>query len=446
MTGVDVLIVAALPVEYAAARAVGSALAAADNALWREHDGDGPDPYEAIEIKNSAGVALSVALARPTRMGGRSTAATVTALAARLNPQCLAMCGVCAGNPDLVGLGDVVVAELAYEYDEGKRTKTEFLGDHRQVALDDRWVRVAQDFSPIELGSFGQATREEAKLWFLERLRAGDEPRAHPARPRYFPPQTWRMWTAEMQTDGLIVRSDQGWELTAEGKAFIERKLYDDVDGPDRLPFAVTVAPMASGTAVFEDGLTWELLAQMGVRTVAALEMEAATVATVALHLQIPHWLVAKGVMDHADPSKDDRYKTFAAMASAEVLYALLTRLLPVARSHSDIARLRRVTDANVAMRASSLTISAPEGPIKLDGNTSPVLASSNGNIAVTSAAGTGKTTVLHGLAATAMKRGTDVVVLRSTDLAAPVDQDVVAHDPFDVGNAQCGEGGGGAA
>jgi hypothetical protein len=126
----------------------------------------------------------------------------------------------------------------------------------------------------------------------------------------------------------LIERSGRGWALTDEGRRFIEQRLYDDVDGPDTLPFAVKVAPMASGSAVVKDGLTWAQLSHMGVRMVAALEMEAATVATVARQQQIPHWLVVKGVMDHADPRKDDRYKRFAARTSAEVLYALLTRLI----------------------------------------------------------------------------------------------------------------------
>jgi nucleoside phosphorylase len=328
MARVDVLVVAALPEEYDAARAVGSAYAARDRTGWQKHDRDGSAPYESIEITSAAGPALSVALARPTRMGGRSIGPITTALTERLNPQCLAMCGVCAGNPILVALGDVVVAELVYEYDEGERTGTDFLGDHRQFLTDERWVRAAQEFSPVELPSYGQTTREEAACWFLERLLAGDEPRDHPARARYLPGGSWRTWPAGMQAEGLIVRSGQGWALTDHGRSFIERRLYDDVVGPDRLPFEVKVAPMASGNVVVKDAATWARLSQMGVRTVAALEMEAATVATVARQQQIPHWLVVKGVMDHANPRKDDRYRTFTARASAEVLYALLTRLL----------------------------------------------------------------------------------------------------------------------
>ncbi len=115
--------------------------------------------------------------------------------------------------------------------------------------------------------------------------------------------------------------------MTELGRSFISRAIYDDADGPDRLPFGLVVGPMATGNAVVQDGTTWARLGGMGVRTITGLEMEAATIATIAETQQIPFWLVAKGVMDHADPNKRDHYKNFAAKASAEVLYALLRKL-----------------------------------------------------------------------------------------------------------------------
>jgi hypothetical protein len=77
---------------------------------------------------------------------------------------------------------------------------------------------------------------------------------------------------------------------------------------------------------VIADPDVWGRLKAMGMRNVTAVEMEAATIATVA-HDRGLAWLVAKGVMDHADARNDDRYKRFAARASAQVLFALLERL-----------------------------------------------------------------------------------------------------------------------
>lgn len=94
-----------------------------------------------------------------------------------------------------------------------------------------------------------------------------------------------------------------------------------------RLPLRVLVAPMASGSAVISDPSQWGELKAMGVRKIAAIEMEAATIATIAQARGLP-WIVAKGVMDHADTKKDDRYKQFDARASAQVMFALLAQLM----------------------------------------------------------------------------------------------------------------------
>jgi nucleoside phosphorylase len=320
----DVLIITALREEFDAAK----------EAIphWDERDPGGSAPYLWGEYAGR----WSVALARPTAMSGRSAAPITTTLADRLRPSCLAMAGVCAGNPSTTALGDVVVAEIVYEWDEGKHSPDGFEGDHRPMALDPRWVRAAQDFQPAGLPSHGVASDEDAKRWLLERLLLGQDARRHPARDRYFPPGTWLPRLERWTDDGLIARGDNGGvTLTGDGDRMIRRHLYDDVGGPERLPFGVLVAPMASGSAVISDSTIWPALARMGMRNIAAVEMEAATIATVAREREIPRWLVAKGVMDHADAVKDDRYKRFAARASAEVLFALLDDLVPSLRRAS---------------------------------------------------------------------------------------------------------------
>jgi nucleoside phosphorylase len=328
----DVLLITALRVELEAAKDAARVRSPGRPgvARWEERDAGGSAPYWWGEYISGGGRRWSVALARPTAMSGRSTAPIATNLVDRLRPSCLAMCGVCAGNPASTALGDVVVAEVAFEWDEGRHTPSGFEGDLRQFPLDPRWVRVAQDFDPAVLASHGTASPDEAMLWLLERLHRNQDPRNHPARDSYFPPGTWRPRLERWEADGLIIRDRAGAViLTDNGTRIVRRRLYDDVDGPQRLPFRLLVAPMASGSAVVTDTSIWSLLTRMGTRKVGAVEMEAATIATVAREREVPRWLVVKGVMDHADIGKDDRYKLFAARASAEVLYALLDRLLP---------------------------------------------------------------------------------------------------------------------
>jgi nucleoside phosphorylase len=323
-----VLIITVLPMELDAAKAAGAALVpgAAGVARWEQRSAGEMAPYLLGEFVGSGDVALSVALARSAHMGGRKVSPVTSRLVGELQPRCLAMSGVCAGNPARAALGDVVVPSLVYAFDEGKLTPTGFKGSHRQIPVDDRIIRAAQDLSAAELPSFRAATEEQAKLWFLEQLLAGREPRNHPARDRYFSREKWRTVPPTYEREGLITRQGARWALTDAGRAHIEVALYDDVDGPDTLPFEVVVGPIATGNVVMERPEIWDELADMGVRDITGLEMEAAAIATVAQTEQVPFVLVAKGVMDHA-ANKDDRYKRFAAKASAEVLFALLAQI-----------------------------------------------------------------------------------------------------------------------
>jgi nucleoside phosphorylase len=331
MNQVDVLVVTALAEEYQAARTAANGVT-----KWAEHDQDGFTPYLTGAYRTLTGASLTVALARPTRMGARSTSPISTTLTDRLKPTCLAMCGVCAGNPDDTAAGDVVVAARAYAYDEGSQLGLSFHGDHEQYPQDERWLRAAQDFDPSSLPSYGVATEREATIWLLECLHRGQDARKHPARRRYFPRGTWQPRLQKLEADRLIAWGANGWALTDAGTSMIRRILDADVDGPDRLPFAVLAGPMASGSAVIRDPDIWDRLKRMGNRRIIALEMEAATIATIAHGRQVPHWLVVKGVMDRADFDKDDRFKHFAARASAEVLFDLLGRLLSAT---SDVRR-----------------------------------------------------------------------------------------------------------
>jgi nucleoside phosphorylase len=363
MSSVDVLIIAALKDEFEAARNAANGVGAGN---WRERDTGGLTPYLTGEYVSPAGSRITVALARPTGMGGRRTGPLATTLTNQLQPTCLAMCGVCAGNPDDTAPGDVIVAAPAYEYDEGKLSGGKLRGAHEQYPLNDRWLRAAQDFDPAGLPSYGEASEAEATIWFLERLYRSQDAREHPARSRYFPKGTWSQRLDRMETDGLIVRYDGGWALTGAGAAKIERLLDDDVDGPDRLPFAVEPGPIASGSAVVEDPKIWTKLKNLGMRKIRGLEMEAATVATVAHEREVPHWLVVKGVMDNANFDKDDRFKVFASRASAEVLFALLGRVLPTRSAVSERSAGPGLPAAAPTPSAATVATVVP-GPVKLE-------------------------------------------------------------------------------
>ena len=171
------------------------------------------------------------------------------------------------------------------------------------------------------------ASSDEADIWLLERLNDQEDPRSQAAFERYFPePTAWRATRERLAAEGYVALSKTGHpRIRALGKQYITTRMYDNQSSPARLPFNVVPGPMASGNYVVKDGLTWDMLSVQGQRKAAGLEMEAAAISRAAHVYRIPDWVVVKGVMDYADPRKDDRYKSFAARASAETLLVFLS-------------------------------------------------------------------------------------------------------------------------
>lgn len=86
---------------------------------------------------------------------------------------------------------------------------------------------------------------------------------------------------------------------------------------------------MASVAAVMADGESISRIVKHQHRETLGLDMESYGVMYVAQDCPEPHptAVVAKGVVDFADGEKDDRFREYAAYASAEVLRLAIERL-----------------------------------------------------------------------------------------------------------------------
>lgn len=329
MAGVDILVCTALDTEYDVAKNVATEGFGRDRTVadWVEHEAQ-PIPYAQGTIQVD-GQERTIALAHPTRMGGLSTALLAGQLIQSLSPSCVAMCGACAGHPEDTALGDVIFAQNSYQYDEGKHTsEAGFRGDHMAVPVSERLLAKAQRFDSSALPSHGPLLDEEVLLWMLESLRLGIDPKRSAGVRRFVGSSDLR-WNALVETlirDRHVVRRATGnLGLTRDGRSHLSMQLYGRLGGPTQLPFAVLCGPMASGNAVVANGKAWQQLAGMGQRKILGLEMEAAALTRAAHNAQVPYWVVMKGVSDHANPHKSDRYKGFVERASAEALFAFLS-------------------------------------------------------------------------------------------------------------------------
>ncbi|WP_438011248.1 pentapeptide repeat-containing protein [Sorangium sp. So ce321] len=338
LTGrVDALVVTALQDELEAVLALGEG----GRDGWREARDPAGFPYYVRELPNDRGQPLRVAAAWSGRMGESAAAARAQGLIEELDPGCLAMCGICAGRRGEVSLGDVIVADRVYSYDEGKRVAPggdsdgEFFHDIETYNLERTWNMDAALFAR-EFERQAPLARERppsraSQAWWLRhalyasQVEGGPPPVALPERAARCP--GWAERIGELEAQGVLRIGDGGLELTEAGVAQVRRDRVVHPDGPPPArPFRVHIGPIATGKAVQEDAGLFERLKPIG-RRVLGVEMEAAAIGYVAERLG-RRSIIAKAASDHGDHEKDDSFRAFACRASAEFLFAFLRRYL----------------------------------------------------------------------------------------------------------------------
>src|SRR5258708_2080597 len=209
--------------------------------------------YRFATIKNDKGEPLNLHVSWLPRYGPQEMALHLSRVLEECQPRIAMMTGICAGDAQRVQLGDLVVAERTFTYDNGKFT----LDDGRKIHLHDTMTYQLDANTLQFLGLFDK----------------------------------WKPLVAGLK------RPPSGPE---------QRK---------RRKIACHIKPMASGSAVRADHPFEDV--QAPVRGTVAIDMEGAAFGLVmSRHPQIP-WLVVKGVCDYADQDKNDAYHDFAARASA---------------------------------------------------------------------------------------------------------------------------------
>lgn len=321
---VDVLLICALKDEYDQVLNVADGIQAPG---WNEHPLASGWIVADASFTTADGNTLRIRAIHASHMGREQVQAVASKLIHEQPARCIAMSGICAGRRGKVSLGDVIFAERLWSYDAGKVTvengKEKFQGDPIQYKPSPVWVQRMQHVpvpSPSTpwLSSRPRLPLELQEDWTLLRVLAGEVPSQHPDFNSACP--NWsdvlpRLWERKWLEKSLV--------LTATGRQHAEElNLLHHITLPTPPDFGIHVAPMATGAAVSEDEGIFPRLAD-SMRKVLGIEMEASALGALGEVHDIPV-VVAKGVSDYGAPFKDDRYREFAARASAELLIAFL--------------------------------------------------------------------------------------------------------------------------
>ncbi|MFS8067089.1 MAG: protein kinase domain-containing protein, partial [Byssovorax sp.] len=305
---------------------------------WSERQDRGGFPYHQRQFTREGGKRpLVVAAAWLGKMGRTVAAIRGGAFLRELDPACVAMCGICAGMRGETALGDVIIADRLYSFDEGKLVAVpgkdpELHHDIKTYDLHPLWTMnaasVKREIDLPALQKLRPPSKEAQGRWLLHaqykhEVEGGPAPDAHAEHESACP--NWSEILVEAEEKGLLVLKAGALSLTEAGRELVlnerrrfQKKLPRDPD------LRIHVGTVGTGSAVQKDPGLFPRLRRV-MRSTIGVEMEGAAVGELAQHFE-KRGLVVKAVSDHGDLQKDDSFRKFACRASAEVLLAFLVK------------------------------------------------------------------------------------------------------------------------
>ncbi|HVG57021.1 MAG TPA: AAA family ATPase [Hyalangium sp.] len=357
---VDVLIITALLEELSAVLALGEA----GEEGWTETRDRSGMPYHVREFTNAHARRFVVAAACSGEMGEAEIMMTER-LIDELDPACLAVCGICAGKRGEVFLGDVIVADRIFSYDESGDIFDKsgpLVHDIATYNLEAMWQFTASELSSELDWSWNLvATRPKSldvqKRWFLDvllehELNLGESPKSHPDRRERCP--DWEKVLKRLRYERYLVDARGVLQFTPGGRERAQEEQLLNPDGfPGDPPFRVHVGPLAATTTPMLDRhpSAFDRLKRYHRRTL-GIDSESSTLVQSVMGLG-KRGVVVKAVADYADEVKDDLFRAFACRASAEfLLFFLQNRFEPEERQvRSSSATLKNVSLDRIVIR-----------------------------------------------------------------------------------------------
>ncbi len=288
--------------------------------------------YRYTTIQNCEKEPLKVQLSWLPRYGPIETALHVKSLLHEFNPRFVGMIGLCAGDRREVRLGDLVLAERAFNVDSGKivigtdgrperRYDTYTPSCARDVLqyarLFKQWETPAKRLLPRPI------SKHQQRDWLLNQLLDSTTPRIDfidPIELKTHAP-LWKKIMRELQAEPdpwlsakrELIDPSRVLELRFSNEVFP----YEDPDGP-----TCHIKPMGSSSAVQAANPFDEI--RVPVRGAVAVDMEGAAFYQAVEDFPTIRSLLVKGVCDYADNEKDDTYHKYAASLSATYVLSFI--------------------------------------------------------------------------------------------------------------------------
>ena len=269
------------------------------------------------------------ALARGYDMGEADAGIMAQKFIDALKPKVIAMAGFCAGRKGKVHLGDVIVANKVYNYDNGKQiSETKSLPEISNYSLKGEWYQFIERLDEKWIENIATQAPKDFDQQTIELLSTLLEKDSMDAKKLYdlgnYP--DWKEVIANLQQQQYISITGKMLKLTKKGKKFIEEYIVKNM-GDDTYEMKLHIGPIATGTKVQVWSEIFNVLESKHDRKTCAIDMEAHAIGKLSDINEIP-FIVVKGVGDFADDGKAfaNRYIEYASCASCQFIIELFSR------------------------------------------------------------------------------------------------------------------------
>lgn len=325
--GVDVVILTSTTAELEELRKVDTG--AVPGSSWQEaFSAEGLPIYRrSFVVEGGPPLRVEASVSGDAEVGAIVSA--MVSLIKERRPRWIAMCGVCSGDRDHVQLGDVIVADRVFRHDTGRQTPDGIQRDLESFKLRDDWKIALQRLEPRRVFADEPWLRDRPRTqdWqdYLALIALRDR---YPAPWSFVDPgatdsRAWFVRLEDLRARGLLT---QFGDLTEAGQRFLDERWPDNhASIPDITPtgpvspMRLHVAPIATGARALQLPRAFDFMKPFGYRT-SGLDRTSAAIYEI-VHRYPQHRLAAvvlKGVADFAEETPDERFKQFAARASAE--------------------------------------------------------------------------------------------------------------------------------